>query len=49
MDRFPISPEAWQQGLTLEAFVDSMQRHQAATRRRLAHIRLPVADQQAFA
>jgi len=38
MDEFPMSPSAWQQGLTLEAYVAQMERHQDATRRRLAQV-----------
>ena len=49
MREFPISAEAWQTGLTLEAYVDSMQRHQAATRRRLAQPALSPEDRDQLA
>jgi hypothetical protein len=49
MSEFPMSGPGWQQGLTLEAYVDQMQHHQAATRRRLAQIGLRPADVAAFA
>lgn len=49
MDDFPMSAQGWQEGLSLEAFVDGMQRHQDATRRRLAQIALQPDDREAFA
>jgi hypothetical protein len=44
MSEFPMSAEAWHTGLTLEAYVDSMERHQAASRRRLAQPALRPED-----
>jgi hypothetical protein len=49
MDEFPMSAQGWQQGLTLQAFVNGMQRHQDATRRRLAQIALRPEDREVFA
>ena len=49
MSDFPMTPQTWQNGLPLERYVDGMQRHQEATRRRLARIALGPADRQALA
>jgi hypothetical protein len=49
MNEFLMSKTSWQQGLTLEAYVDQMQHHQDATRRRLAQIVLRREDVAAFA
>jgi hypothetical protein len=48
MSDYPIAAPAWQHGLTLEQYVDGMSRHQAATRRRLAQVRLTAADRAAL-
>jgi len=44
-----MSADDWQRGLTLTTYVDGMQRHQDATRRRLAQIVLRLEDEQALA
>ncbi len=40
MSNFPIDRETWQQGLTVEEFVESMTQHQEPMRRRLQQVML---------
>ena len=49
MNEFPMSAAGWQAGLTLTDYVDQMERHQDATRRRLARLELPAQARSAFA
>ncbi|MEN4011296.1 MAG: thioredoxin family protein [Chloroflexota bacterium] len=44
MSDFPINRSNWQQGLTVEHFLDSMTQHQQAMRRRMETVRLRDED-----